>query len=425
MTDKHYDLIIIGGRCAGASLASRLADNNLNILLLDRATFPSFPAVPSAPFIHPGTMQLLDEIGIEESAYSREGSKIEHFVVDFGKGSSVGVPMSRLMLDRNHFRGVDRQYFDNALWEYAAKQPGVTAQTGFAVTKIDKDENGTVKGISGKNSDGTETSFTADLVVGADGRFSFAAGKFGAQTTEEHNKYTSSTYFAEWKNVPDYSPEFPNAVNTYNTGKGLMILMIPVAKETYHIAVAMRTGHPIMETGNTEEGYEAGLQLFPALWERLSHATRTSKIFGMRPIKNGYREAAGAGWALVGDAVHYKDPSDGQGIYDALLTSKLLAKSILDWKKGGISWASAGEQYQAAMLGATRPTFLQTMKNLRNTFYVNSPGFVMRKVGRWMLSDEDAQTQFLRYLSRAIPPEEFNLGISPKIIINGLRGKYS
>jgi 2-polyprenyl-6-methoxyphenol hydroxylase-like FAD-dependent oxidoreductase len=83
MSKNHYDVIIIGGRCAGASLALRLAGNDLKILLVDRATFPSLPNVPSSPFIHPSTMRLMDELGIAESEYTFPGARVEHFVVDF------------------------------------------------------------------------------------------------------------------------------------------------------------------------------------------------------------------------------------------------------------------------------------------------------------------------------------------------------
>jgi flavin-dependent dehydrogenase len=36
-----YDAIIIGARCAGASTAMLLARKGYNVLLADRATFPS------------------------------------------------------------------------------------------------------------------------------------------------------------------------------------------------------------------------------------------------------------------------------------------------------------------------------------------------------------------------------------------------
>ena len=40
----HFDVIVVGGRPAGATLATRLGRLGLNILLLERDTFPSAPA---------------------------------------------------------------------------------------------------------------------------------------------------------------------------------------------------------------------------------------------------------------------------------------------------------------------------------------------------------------------------------------------
>ena len=36
-----YDVIIIGARCAGSALALMLARQGLNVLAIDRTTFPS------------------------------------------------------------------------------------------------------------------------------------------------------------------------------------------------------------------------------------------------------------------------------------------------------------------------------------------------------------------------------------------------
>jgi 2-polyprenyl-6-methoxyphenol hydroxylase-like FAD-dependent oxidoreductase len=43
-----------------------------------------------------------------------------------------------------------------------------------------------------------------------------------------------------------------------------------------------------------------------------------------------FREAAGPGWVLVGDAGHFKDPTPGQGIGDALRQADRLAPAIED-----------------------------------------------------------------------------------------------
>ena len=47
-----------------------------------------------------------------------------------------------------------------------------------------------------------------------------------------------------------------------------------------------------------------------------------------------FRESAGPGWALVGDAGHFKDPSPGQGITDALRQAQRLADDVVEGLSG-------------------------------------------------------------------------------------------
>jgi flavin-dependent dehydrogenase len=401
MANQHYDVIIIGGRCAGSSLTLRLAGHNLKILLVDRAIFPSAPGVPSSPFVHPGTMRLIDELGIPEVEYTHPGSKIDPFAVNFGGHFEVIMPTAQMELDRNYFYGIDRHLFDKTFWDYAARAAGVTAREGFAVTQVLRDATGAVNGIVGKAHDSAEESITADIVIGADGRFSFAARQFGAKVVEEQNQYTSAAYFADWENVDDYAPDQPNAISTYNTAKGFLLLLIPIAERKYIVSNYMKSADAHFGAQGIEQAYLESLQRIPHLWNRLKNARRVSDIIGMRPIENGYREAYGANWALVGDAVHYKDPADGQGIYDALLETKLLAQAIIDWKQNGTVWLTAGANYQQQMMTATYPTFKQTVRNIRQTLYMNVPDFIAKTVVRWMMNTPYFQKRFLRYLSRA------------------------
>ena len=46
-----YDGIVVGARCAGSPTAMRLARKGYQVLLVDRATFPSHTM--STHFIHP------------------------------------------------------------------------------------------------------------------------------------------------------------------------------------------------------------------------------------------------------------------------------------------------------------------------------------------------------------------------------------
>src|SRR4051794_35176620 len=81
--ESKYDVLIVGGRPAGASLAARLGAQGRSVLVVDKARFPSPPSVPSCPVIYPAAMQLLDELGVEESAYGVGAAKLTEFVIEF------------------------------------------------------------------------------------------------------------------------------------------------------------------------------------------------------------------------------------------------------------------------------------------------------------------------------------------------------
>ncbi len=421
MSEAHFDVIIIGGRCAGASLAVRLAGLNLRILLVDRATFPNLPDVPSSPTIHPGTMALLDDIGLAEADYTHPGGKIEHYIVNAVGHFEASIPTSQMQLDRNYVYGIDRCLFDTTLWEHAATCPGVTAHQGFTVTDINTQSDPAA--ITGHFlADKIPQTFTADLIVGADGRYSFSARKFGADITEEENEFITASYHAEWENVDDYAPDKPNAVSMYNTNQGFMLLVIPIAGRKYYVCTYMRSDDARFGPQRLQEAYLEGLQRVPHLWNRLKQAQRVTDVVGLRQIKNGYRQASGANWALVGDAVHYKDPLDGQGIYDALLEAKLLSEAIHQWQTTDRSWQVVGQTYEQALRDATHTMFQQTTGRVRQEVHTPAPEFLLKTYVRWMFNDPTYQTQFLQYLSRAVPPESFDTtpSISPGIVMRGL-----
>jgi flavin-dependent dehydrogenase len=64
--------------------------------------------------------------------------------------------------------------------------------------------------------------------------------------------------------------------------------------------------------------------------QALSNARRVGKFFGMLRWEGFFREACGPGWALVGDAGHFKEPTPGQGIQDAFRQVDALAPAIAD-----------------------------------------------------------------------------------------------
>lgn len=228
--NSMYDVIIIGGRPSGATAARRLAQGGVRVLLLDRSTFPSLPAV-SSPIIYPCTMALLDEIGAPESEYAHNTPKIRKMV---SETRDLFRATSEIVEDRgrNYAYALDRSRFDAALWNHAAKQPNVTAMQGFAATDLLWDESQQrVIGVEGRQQNGTTQRFYANTVVGADGRFSLVARKVNAVEYEVDEGRTTSLYYAYWKNVEPYDIDEPLML-AHGTQDGIGYLMMDSADGT-------------------------------------------------------------------------------------------------------------------------------------------------------------------------------------------------
>ena len=416
---NHYDAIIVGGRNAGSSLAIRLAKQNLKIFLIDRANFPSLPQVPSSPIIHAGTMRLLDELGFDEKEYTYPDGLITEYALSFVGHFQVFMPTELMKIDRNRGYGIDRNRFDTALWERAAKTPNVTAYSNFSATGILK-ENGHITGIIGKDGAGNEVRVAADIVVGADGRFSWTAREVGAKVVEERNEYVGTSYHAEWDDVEPISPEHPHTLSFYNTVKGLLALLIPIDTRKYIVANYLTMDKTNFGPQRLESSYLESLQSIPEVWARLKNARKVTNVVGVKGIQNGYRTPSGDGWVLVGDAVHYKDPIDGQGIYDALLGTKILAEAIRKWKQEGCSWEESMKFYQDEFWKATHSMFLQTVERIKEEAYGKPPPFIINTVIRWTLTDPEYQARLLRYIHRAIDPSERPTP-HPKFFLRGLK----
>lgn len=397
-----YDVIIVGGRPAGATLAARLGKRGARVLIVDRATFPSHPGVPSSPAIHSGAMALLDELGIDQATYDDTHARMRSLLIDIAGAFTAKFPVPKLANGRDYVVGIDRQKFDATLWEHLDRFPSVEKRSQFNVTNLVW-QGKRVIGIIGANKGETPREITARCVVGADGRFSLIARKAGSEVIEDASTYTSTVYFANWKGVkplhPDYSVGYVHA-----TVRGLDVLFFAMPNGEWCINTHARSDRVRID-GNPDRYYMETLRSLPRVWQYLEKAERTSSLVGIKQIGNGYRRPSGPGWVLVGDAVHYKDPADGQGIYDALIGAKLLDESLGRWLSEKSSWETAMESYRRELWQETHAMFVVTTTRIKRELFSEPPMPIVRTVMRWMMTDPQYAEVFIRVQGRDCPPE--------------------
>ena len=402
-SEPDHDVIIVGGRLAGASLAARLGARAVRVLIVERARFPSLPNVPSCPVLYPPAMSLLDELGVDERAFGDETSKSRRFVLEFSDHFDTHLDMVR-SLGRDYLYGVDRARLDQALWDKLARHPSVTAVQGFAVTDLVRDESGRVVGIEGRREGGELERIRGRCVVGADGRFSLVARRAGAKVLEDYADRTSTVHYAFWEDVAPYDDRADPVVHIHATGRGADVLFFPMPEGRNVVCTHLRSDR-VDVAGDAEGFYLRKLDSFGAVRRRLQGARRVTDVTGMKRVANRYFQAGGPGWLLTGDAFHHKDPVDGQGVFDALIASKVLAEELSSWLSGEQTYEQMLAAYERRAREATHPMFRATMDRLKRELYEEPPEIVIKTVLRWLMTDPEYKRRFILYLSRVIPPD--------------------
>ncbi|NJO83250.1 MAG: hypothetical protein HC828_10805 [Blastochloris sp.] len=199
-------------------------------------------------------------------------------------------------------------------------------------------------------------------------------------------------------------------------GRGYGFLMMESADDTVCIAIEGQSELLEAPPGGMDAFYEGMVYKHVPVTRRLAHAERVTPVKGMKRIGNLYRQAGGPGWALVGDAYHQKDPIDGQGIYDAIFTAKVLAQTVVAWKHGEVSWEQAVAQYDHHAREETFAQYHATLSRVRASIYTNTPTWI-RPLARYILEDSLCQERLGLMLTRQVDP---NNPISAPILIGAL-----
>jgi menaquinone-9 beta-reductase len=319
MTTQVYDVVIVGARCAGATLATFLVRAGASVLLLEKDRLRS-DQILSTHTIHPPGLDVLDEVGVGDAV--RAVAPPTH-VVRLRKNETfvdIEFPAERAEY-------CPRRARLDGLLQDAAASAGVEILDRTRVISLVRDGDRVV-GLRATGSAGQARVFRASLVVGADGRHSTVARQVEA---EEYLGYDAprAMFWGYWN-----APAFWRTDPAYRFG-------MYVANTDGHIRVIFQTDHDQLLIGSlpaVEQAIAWRSDPDAALIADLaSDSTTGPLIAGSAPdgrirgtLKERYffRRAAGNGWALVGDAGHHKEFVIGDGITEALLQARSLAMAI-------------------------------------------------------------------------------------------------
>jgi 2-polyprenyl-6-methoxyphenol hydroxylase-like FAD-dependent oxidoreductase len=316
--DKEFDVVVVGGRCAGSPLATLLARAGLSVALVEQATFPRDTL--STHVFEAAALAFLDRLGVL-SALRATGAPIVNQLDIRLEGFRARVPAPQQPGDAGGAMSIRRLLLDPILAE-AAAGAGADVRMGAKVIALVRD-GGRVTGVRVAHN-GSEQSLAARLVVGADGRNSAVARLVGSR---KYNLAPNERFFY-WSFFTDADPGAEPTL-IFHRWSGNLVAAIPADSGLYQVLALPELSELPRFRRSFEESYLDYVRRCAPVADALSGARRVGKLFGMLRWEGFFREAIGPGWVLAGDAGHFKDPTPGQGIQDAFRQVEFLAPAIL------------------------------------------------------------------------------------------------
>jgi flavin-dependent dehydrogenase len=319
MRDTEFDAIVVGARCAGSPTAMLLAGKGYNVLVVDKATFPSDTI--STHLVHPPGVAALKDWGLLDRLLATGCPGIDTYSFDFGAVTISGAPGT----DEAPLAYAPRRTVLDKLLVDAAAEAGADVREGFAVDDLII-EDGRVTGIRGHGKGEAPLELRARVVVGADGHHSLIARLAGA---EQYNvkpplQVSYYTYVSGLPMDGRYEVHL-------RPGRGFGAWP---TNDDLTVVIGGWPRRELVENRKDIEGnFLATLEIVPEFAVRFRAATRETRFVG-QSLENFMRKAFGAGWALVGDAGYTKDFITALGISDAFRDAELCA-TALDCHEGG------------------------------------------------------------------------------------------
>lgn len=346
-----YDVLIVGARVAGASLALLLAQRGHRVLMVDRDIFPSDTL--STHFVAGTGVGALERLGVlaaVEAAGFRRITRSRTWIEDCLFEGPCGPAGAYALAPR-------RDVLDQILIQHAT-QRGVDFRERTSAEGL-REEDGRVVGATLRMPDGKLRGVRTRVVVGADGKYSKVAEWVKAERYEAVPAQRP-IYYGHYH---DFAPLAEPAVELCFS-RNQIGFVFPMRPNEDCLALELQPEDFAAFHDDPQGMFEERFRALPGMAARMEGAQLDGKIQGTRGIENFLRKPYGPGWALTGDAGYLKDPITGVGIRDALVQAFMLADA-LDAALHGADWEASLDAFHRQRDEALLPAYRWTLDAMR------------------------------------------------------------
>jgi 2-polyprenyl-6-methoxyphenol hydroxylase-like FAD-dependent oxidoreductase len=381
---NRYDVVVVGGRIAGASTALLLARAGANVVLVDRGRHGS-DTVSTHGLMRAGVLQLL-RWGVLPEVIAAGTPPVRDVIFHYADAEPVRVTLrpsagvDALYAPRRHL--IDRLLVD------AAAAAGAEVLHETTATELLRDTTGRVTGVRVLGRRGNAAELHASFTVGADGLRSTVAEGAAAPVVRQGMTEGAVLY--------RYFEDLPAEGYEWAYGDRAAAGLIPTNDATcVFVATTPARLRRLRRDGSAQAFRTVLATAAPTFVDRVAAATPASSLRGWAGARGFLRRCWGPGWALVGDAGYFKDPITTHGMSDAMRDAELLADALL-----------------AALSGSPEATTLASYERTRDS--LSSQLFAVTEAVAGFDWDLDRVRLLLREVSSAMADEVDHLQALPE-----------
>ncbi|MEY4480328.1 MAG: hypothetical protein RLZZ267_1006 [Bacillota bacterium] len=318
-------VLISGGGVGGLMLALKLAQKNIQVIILEKETAPAIKY--KGELVQPRSLVILQSLGLlDEVMRHAQRLNTTSIVETWGsnKRAKIAFHYDRIDHPLNFALMINHEVFKSILLHALKQYACITYMKPCKFLSLKGWDGQSFHKATAHNLE-TDTLFEieADYIIGAEGRHSpIRRGLEIGLKDYEYNHYFLTVSF----NAP------PTLLDSEMIVKGHRFLgLFPLSKQRVRTALLIKPDeYKTMKRDGLQTFYDLYLQMDPTLDGYVQQIKSWKEIQLMIPVRHNAEQYVYANCVLIGDAAHSVHPMAGEGMNLALQDADALGE-LLPW----------------------------------------------------------------------------------------------